>query len=172
MKVAMLIDRNPNLYCWIEGHTDLFGGDEFNLELLGHPLLHQCHEGQDVTGGRSAAVDDEVGVLGTHLRTAHAVLLETELVENGLARLPDVGLALGVHFQHAVVPLDDLHAGRYVGRFKRNVEDVVDRHAGRDFDEQARLADLGQVALRNRRLERRELRLQRIKKNVGSQINH
>jgi len=33
MKVAMLIDRNPNLYCWIEGHTDLFGGDQFNLEL-------------------------------------------------------------------------------------------------------------------------------------------
>jgi len=33
MKVAMLIDRNPNLYCWIEGHTDLFGGDQFNLDL-------------------------------------------------------------------------------------------------------------------------------------------
>ena len=33
MKVAMLIDRNPKLYCWIEGHTDLFGGDDFNLAL-------------------------------------------------------------------------------------------------------------------------------------------
>jgi OOP family OmpA-OmpF porin len=33
MKVAMLIDRNPGLYCWIEGHTDLFGGDGFNLDL-------------------------------------------------------------------------------------------------------------------------------------------
>ncbi len=33
MKVAMLIDRNPNLYCWIEGYTDLFGGDRFNLDL-------------------------------------------------------------------------------------------------------------------------------------------
>ncbi|MEI8037217.1 MAG: OmpA family protein [Verrucomicrobiota bacterium] len=33
MKLALLMDRNPNLYCWIEGHTDLTGGDEFNLEL-------------------------------------------------------------------------------------------------------------------------------------------
>jgi outer membrane protein OmpA-like peptidoglycan-associated protein len=33
MKVAMLIDRNPGLHCWIEGYTDLFGGDEFNLDL-------------------------------------------------------------------------------------------------------------------------------------------
>jgi len=33
MKLALLMDRNPNLYCWIEGHTDLIGGDEFNLEL-------------------------------------------------------------------------------------------------------------------------------------------
>jgi outer membrane protein OmpA-like peptidoglycan-associated protein len=33
MKLALLIDRNPNLYCWIEGHTDLVGGDEFNLDL-------------------------------------------------------------------------------------------------------------------------------------------
>jgi len=33
MKVAMLIDRNPDLYCWIEGYTDLFGGDRFNLDL-------------------------------------------------------------------------------------------------------------------------------------------
>lgn len=33
MKVALLMDRNPELYCWIEGHTDLVGGDEFNLEL-------------------------------------------------------------------------------------------------------------------------------------------
>lgn len=33
MKVALLMDRNPQLYCWIEGHTDLVGGDEFNLDL-------------------------------------------------------------------------------------------------------------------------------------------
>ncbi len=33
MKLALLMDRNPELYCWIEGHTDLVGGDEFNLEL-------------------------------------------------------------------------------------------------------------------------------------------
>jgi len=33
MKLALLMDRNPNLYCWIEGHTDLVGGDDFNLDL-------------------------------------------------------------------------------------------------------------------------------------------
>jgi outer membrane protein OmpA-like peptidoglycan-associated protein len=33
MKLALLMDRNPNLYCWIEGHADLVGGDEFNLDL-------------------------------------------------------------------------------------------------------------------------------------------
>jgi outer membrane protein OmpA-like peptidoglycan-associated protein len=33
MKLALLMDRNPELYCWIEGHTDLIGGDEFNLNL-------------------------------------------------------------------------------------------------------------------------------------------
>lgn len=33
MKLALLVERNPNLYCWIEGHTDLFGGDQFNLDL-------------------------------------------------------------------------------------------------------------------------------------------
>jgi OmpA-OmpF porin, OOP family len=33
MKLGLLMDRNPELYCWIEGHTDLVGGDEFNLNL-------------------------------------------------------------------------------------------------------------------------------------------
>jgi len=33
LKIGLLMDKNPNLYCWIEGHTDLVGGDEFNLEL-------------------------------------------------------------------------------------------------------------------------------------------
>ncbi len=33
MKLALLMDRNPSMHCWIEGHTDLVGGDEFNLNL-------------------------------------------------------------------------------------------------------------------------------------------
>jgi OmpA-OmpF porin, OOP family len=33
LKLGLLMDRNPELYCWIEGHTDLVGGDEFNLKL-------------------------------------------------------------------------------------------------------------------------------------------
>ncbi|KAB2638623.1 MAG: OmpA family protein [Verrucomicrobia bacterium] len=36
MKLGLLIDRNPALYCWIEGHTDLIGGDDFNLDLSRH----------------------------------------------------------------------------------------------------------------------------------------
>ena len=33
MKLGTLIDLNPGLYCWIDGYTDLFGGDEFNYSL-------------------------------------------------------------------------------------------------------------------------------------------
>ncbi|MEY3395959.1 MAG: hypothetical protein RL346_2196 [Verrucomicrobiota bacterium] len=33
MKLGLLIDKNPTLYCWIEGHTDLIGSDETNDEL-------------------------------------------------------------------------------------------------------------------------------------------
>ncbi len=33
MKLGLLIDKNPMLYCWIEGHTDLIGSDETNFEL-------------------------------------------------------------------------------------------------------------------------------------------
>lgn len=33
LKIALVMDRNPNLYCWIDGHTDLVGGDEFNYDL-------------------------------------------------------------------------------------------------------------------------------------------
>ena len=33
MKLALLVERNPGLYCWIEGHTDLFGTDLYNLDL-------------------------------------------------------------------------------------------------------------------------------------------
>lgn len=33
MKLALLIDKNPSLYCWIEGHTDLIGSGEMNFKL-------------------------------------------------------------------------------------------------------------------------------------------
>lgn len=33
MKLAMLIDRNPEMYCVLEGHSDLFGADDYNLVL-------------------------------------------------------------------------------------------------------------------------------------------
>ena len=33
LKVALLIDKNPGLNCWIEGHTDTIGGDLPNGEL-------------------------------------------------------------------------------------------------------------------------------------------
>jgi len=33
MKVALLIYKHPKLYCWVEGHTDLIGGEAPNMEL-------------------------------------------------------------------------------------------------------------------------------------------
>jgi OOP family OmpA-OmpF porin len=33
MKLGMLIDRNPEMYCILEGHSDLFGSDSYNLQL-------------------------------------------------------------------------------------------------------------------------------------------
>jgi OOP family OmpA-OmpF porin len=33
MKLALIIDRNPNLYCWIEGYSDLYGTETYNLDL-------------------------------------------------------------------------------------------------------------------------------------------
>ena len=33
MKLAILIDRNPKMYCILEGHSDQFGTDEYNLTL-------------------------------------------------------------------------------------------------------------------------------------------
>jgi len=33
MKLALIIERNPKLYCWIEGYSDLFGADAYNLDL-------------------------------------------------------------------------------------------------------------------------------------------
>ena len=33
MKLAILIDRNPKMYCILEGHSDLFGTDDYNLAL-------------------------------------------------------------------------------------------------------------------------------------------
>ena len=33
MKLGMLIDRNPQMYCILEGHSDLFGNDSYNLGL-------------------------------------------------------------------------------------------------------------------------------------------
>lgn len=33
MKLGLLMDLNPGLYCWIEGHADLVGGDQYNLDL-------------------------------------------------------------------------------------------------------------------------------------------
>lgn len=32
-KLGLLLDNNPTMYCWIEGHTDLIGSDQANLQL-------------------------------------------------------------------------------------------------------------------------------------------
>ena len=33
MKLALLINRNPEMYCILEGHSDLFGAEDYNLDL-------------------------------------------------------------------------------------------------------------------------------------------
>ena len=33
MQLGMLIDRNPKMYCILEGHSDLFGTESYNIEL-------------------------------------------------------------------------------------------------------------------------------------------
>ena len=33
LTVGQLIDRNPGMFCWVEGHTDLIGSEESNLRL-------------------------------------------------------------------------------------------------------------------------------------------
>jgi OOP family OmpA-OmpF porin len=33
LTVAQLIDRNPGMFCWVEGHTDMIGGEELNFRL-------------------------------------------------------------------------------------------------------------------------------------------
>ncbi len=86
-------------------------------------------------------------LVGDDPRFVPVLFGEPELVQDRLSGLPYIGLALRMNLQHPVVPLDDLHAGGHVGRLEGHVEHVVDRHAGRNLDEQARLPHLGQVAL-------------------------
>ncbi|MGE9267708.1 MAG: OmpA family protein [Verrucomicrobiales bacterium] len=31
--VGMLIEKNPDMFCWVEGHTDLIGDDDYNMRL-------------------------------------------------------------------------------------------------------------------------------------------
>jgi outer membrane protein OmpA-like peptidoglycan-associated protein len=33
MKLALLMDRNPSMHCWIDGHADRVGSDAFNVDL-------------------------------------------------------------------------------------------------------------------------------------------
>lgn len=54
MKVAMLIYKHPNLVCWLDGHTDLIGGQESNLKLsraranaVKHWLVHSMELSED-----------------------------------------------------------------------------------------------------------------------------
>src|SRR2546430_12076483 len=72
---------------------------------------------------------------GCDLRLDALLFLETEHVQDGTARLADVGLRVGVQLEHAVHALDDHHARTDVGGFQRHVRDTHDVHARRDLHE-------------------------------------
>ena len=46
MKVALLIDKHPNLICWVDGHTDLIGAEQPNLI----SFSKTCYGGEVVVG--------------------------------------------------------------------------------------------------------------------------
>ena len=58
-----------------------------------------------------------------------------------------LGLAFGMNFQQPIQPLDDLHCRPYGRCLEGYVGYAIDLHARGDLDEQARLADLGEVTL-------------------------
>ncbi len=113
-------------------------------------------------------VDATDYLVGDDPRLVAITLFDAEGVEDRLPGLPDISLAVGMHLEHAVMTLDDLHSRRDIRRLEGDIREVVDRHSGGDLHEETRLTHLGKVALRDRRLKGRELRLQGVDNNVGS----
>jgi len=69
-------------------------------------------------------------------------------------------------FKHPIQTLNDLHAGRDLGRFQGHVRDAIDLHARRNLDEERGLSGDRQETLRDRGKERRHLWLQAIEENI------
>jgi hypothetical protein len=99
------------------------------------------------------------------------LFLEAERLEDRLARRADLALVVAVQLHQAEDALDDHHAGLDVRLLERDVHDPVDVHAGGDLDDQRRLILDGQVALRDRRLERGGLRLEDVDVRVAAQVD-
>ena len=68
---------------------------------------------------------------------------KSERVQNRLAGLANFGLRLRMNFEHAELPLDDLHAGHHAIAFQRDIGHAIDFDAGRNFDIQAAMPCVG-----------------------------
>jgi len=109
---------------------------------------------------------------GQHPRLDAVALLELERLEDGDARLAHLALRGAVDLEHAVEPLDDLHARPHVGGLDGDVGHPVDLDARGDLHDQGRLAGDGEEALGHRPEEGGELGLERVEEDEAAKVGH
>ena len=114
-------------------------------------------------------LDGADDLVGEDLRLDAVLLAHLEVREDRRAGAAHLALVVVVDLEQAVGALDDLHRRQHARRLERDVGDAVDRDAGRDLDEQRRLARHRQEAARGLADEGGQLRLQRIEERVAAE---